>query len=74
VNLHRTHTDFLASAPHGENRREEALVMWSGCVIAALVVVAFWSVPIVATLVLFPTAPPKDRRANTCGGMMATDD
>jgi hypothetical protein len=48
--------------------------MWSGWVITALVVVAFWSVPIVATLVLFPTAPPKDCRANTCGGMMATDD
>jgi hypothetical protein len=48
--------------------------MWSGCVITALVVVVFWTVPIVATLVLFPTASPKDRRANTCGGMMGTND
>jgi len=36
---------------------------WAGWVIVALVVVAFWAVPIAATLALFPTSRDRRQRA-----------
>jgi hypothetical protein len=37
-------------------------VVWTGWVVVALVVVAFWAVPVVATLALFPRASRSSER------------